>query len=76
MQVERLLQMIFLLIKKEKVTTQELADYFDVSKRTILRDIDTLSMANIPIDPFTSSAARYRRKTVPINRHLLRYIAR
>lgn len=49
MQVERLLQMIFLLIKKEKVTTQELADYFDVSKRTILRDIDTLSMANISI---------------------------
>lgn len=49
MQVERLLQMIFLLLRKEKLTTQELADYFDVSKRTILRDIDTLSMANIPI---------------------------
>ncbi|HCM85380.1 MULTISPECIES: helix-turn-helix transcriptional regulator [Enterococcus] len=49
MQVERLLKMIFLLIRREKITTQELADYFAVSKRTILRDIETLSMANIPI---------------------------
>ena len=49
MQVERLLRMVFLLISREKVTTQELADYFNVSRRTIIRDIDTLSMANIPI---------------------------
>ena len=49
MQVERLLQMVFLLISREKITTQELADYSNVSRRTIIRDIDTLSMANIPI---------------------------
>ena len=49
MQVERLLQMVFLLISRGKITTQELADYFNVSRRTIIRDIDTLSMANIPI---------------------------
>ncbi|MFV0393547.1 MAG: helix-turn-helix transcriptional regulator [Coprobacillaceae bacterium] len=49
MQIERLIQMIFLLIQRQYTTSQELADYFNVSKRTILRDIDTLTLANIPI---------------------------
>jgi predicted DNA-binding transcriptional regulator YafY len=31
------------------MTAQELADHFEVSKRTILRDIDTLALAKIPI---------------------------
>ena len=31
------------------MTAQELADYFEVSKRTVLRDIDTLSAAKIPV---------------------------
>ncbi len=36
-------------MQKKKVTAKELADRFEVSTRTIYRDIETLSRANIPI---------------------------
>lgn len=50
--IERLLSMIFLLINREKVTAKELADYFSVSVKTIYRDIETLSLASIPVTSF------------------------
>lgn len=49
MQINRLFEMIYLLLGKKSMTAQELADHFEVSKRTILRDIETLSSAKIPI---------------------------
>lgn len=49
MQIERLIQMIFYLIHHGHVTAKELADYFDVSTRTVYRDINTLTLAGIPI---------------------------
>jgi predicted DNA-binding transcriptional regulator YafY len=49
MQINRLFEIIYLLLDKKSMTAQELADYFEVSKRTILRDIDTLALAKIPI---------------------------
>lgn len=49
MQIERLIQMIFLLVGRGHITARELAAYFDVSKRTVLRDIDKLSLASIPV---------------------------
>jgi len=36
-------------MNKKRVTANELAAHFEVSKRTILRDIDTLTIAGIPI---------------------------
>ena len=36
-------------MQKNKTTEKELADKFEVSTRTIYRDIETLSGANIPI---------------------------
>jgi len=38
-----------IIINKWKVTAKELADYFQVSVRTIQRDMDSLSMVGIPI---------------------------
>ena len=49
MKIERLIGIIFYLINRECVTTNELAQKFEVSRRTILRDIDTLTLAGIPI---------------------------
>lgn len=49
MQINRLFEMVYLLLDKKSMTAQELADHFEVSKRTILRDIDVLSAAKIPI---------------------------
>ena len=49
MKENRYFQMIYLLLEKGQMTAPELADYFEVSIRTIYRDIDILSSAGIPI---------------------------
>lgn len=49
MKTQRLFQIIYILLNKESVTAQELSEKFEVSIRTIYRDIDTLSTAGIPI---------------------------
>ncbi len=45
----RLFEIVYILMQKKKVTAKELADKFEVSTRTIYRDIEALSSANIPI---------------------------
>ncbi len=49
MKIDRLVSIIMLLLEKERIAAQELADMFEVSPRTIYRDIDTINMAGIPI---------------------------
>jgi predicted DNA-binding transcriptional regulator YafY len=49
MQVSRLFEIVYLLLNKKTITANELAEHFEVSKRTILRDVDTLSAAGIPV---------------------------
>lgn len=49
MQINRLFEIIYILLDKKSVTARELAEHFGVSRRTICRDIDALSMAGIPI---------------------------
>ena len=41
--------MVYLLMNKETVTAKELAERFEVSVRTVYRDVETLSMAGIPV---------------------------
>ncbi len=45
----RLFEIVYILMQKRKTTAKELANRFEVSTRTIYRDIETLSIANIPI---------------------------
>lgn len=49
MQIDRLVQMVFLLLSHENITAKQLAEELHVSTRTIYRDINTLSIAGIPI---------------------------
>ena len=49
MKMYRLIGILSILLQKDKVTSAELAEKFEVSRRTILRDIDTISMAGIPL---------------------------
>lgn len=46
---ERLISIVMILLQKNIVSTTEFAKLFQVSKRTILRDMETLSLSNIPI---------------------------
>lgn len=47
--INRLLGIIYILLKKGTVTAGELAERFEVSTRTIYRDVENLSMAGIPV---------------------------
>ncbi len=49
MRADRLLSIILLLQRQGKMTSQALADQLGVSRRTILRDLDALSTANVPV---------------------------
>ena len=49
MKIDRLVSIIMILLDKERIGAQELAEMFEVSPRTIYRDIDTINMAGIPI---------------------------
>ncbi|QUF83188.1 YafY family transcriptional regulator [Clostridium butyricum] len=49
MKIDRLFSIVQMLVNRKSVTAKELADYFNVSVRTIYRDIEILSANGIPI---------------------------
>lgn len=49
MKIDRLVSIMMVLLDKKRIGAQELAEMFEVSPRTIYRDIDSLGMAGIPI---------------------------
>ncbi|MBP0965113.1 MAG: YafY family transcriptional regulator [Oscillospiraceae bacterium] len=49
MKIDRLIGILSILLQKDKVTAAELAEKFEVSRRTIIRDIEDINMAGIPI---------------------------
>ena len=49
MKIDRLIGILSILLQKEMTTAPELADHFEVSRRTINRDIEALCKAGIPI---------------------------
>lgn len=49
MQINRLFEIIYILLNKKSITAKELSEHFEVSQRTIYRDIDTLCECGIPI---------------------------
>ena len=49
LKVDRLVGILSVLLQRDKMTAPELAELFEVSRRTIARDIDSLNMAGIPI---------------------------
>lgn len=75
MRGDRLIKMILLLQTQGKLTTQTLANELEVSRRTILRDIDVLSSSGIPI--YTDSGhgggvgldENYRSRLTGLNEH-------
>ena len=58
MQMNRLFEIVYILLNKKTTTAKELAERFEVSVRTIYRDIDMLSSAGIPV--YASQGERRR----------------
>lgn len=49
MKIDRLIGILSILLQKDKVTAAELSEKFEVSRRTIARDIVDICMAGIPV---------------------------
>lgn len=49
MKIDRVIGILSILLQREKVTASELAEEFEVSRRTIVRDIEEIGKAGIPI---------------------------
>lgn len=49
MKIDRLIGILSILLQRDRVTASELAEKFEVSRRTIVRDIEDLSKAGIPV---------------------------
>ena len=49
MKIDRLIGILSILLQRETVTAPELAEQFEVSRRTINRDIEDLCRAGIPL---------------------------
>jgi len=47
--MNRLIEILYILLQKKSITAKELAERFEVSVRTIYRDIDALSLAGVPV---------------------------
>ena len=49
MKLDRLIGILSILLQRERVTAPELAERFEVSRRTIQRDVEALCRAGIPL---------------------------
>jgi len=49
MQIHRLFEIVYMLLHHKTITARTLAQRFEVSQRTIYRDIEALSMAGVPV---------------------------
>lgn len=52
MKIDRVIGILSILLQREKVTASELAEKFEVSRRTVIRDIEETNKAGIPIVTF------------------------
>ncbi len=49
LKLDRMMSILVVLLRRERVRAKDLAEMFDVSVRTILRDVDAINLAGIPI---------------------------
>ncbi|MEI7027937.1 helix-turn-helix transcriptional regulator [Paenibacillus sp. y28] len=59
MKLDRLLAITMLLLNRKRVSAAELSERFEVSLRTVYRDLDTLSQAGIPVVSHAGAAGGY-----------------
>lgn len=57
--IERLNGIIYLIKEQKRISAREIADFFEVSLRTIYRDIDALGQINVPIISYEGVGGGY-----------------
>lgn len=57
--IDRLIGIIYALKENKKLTAKDISDIFEVSERTVYRDIDALSQLNVPIKAFEGFSGGY-----------------
>lgn len=55
MKIDRMLTTIVMLLNRNRISAKELAEKFEVSVRTVYRDIDAINMAGIPIISYSGN---------------------
>jgi len=55
LKIDRLLSIIMVLIEQNKISASKLAEMFEVTPRTIYRDIETIQAAGVPIVTYTGT---------------------
>src|SRR4051812_50104833 len=60
MRATRLVSLLLLLQLRGQLTAQELASHFEVSVRTIHRDVESLAAAGVPVEAVRGPAGGYR----------------
>jgi predicted DNA-binding transcriptional regulator YafY len=55
MRIDRMLAITVMLLNRDRITARELAEKFEVSIRTIYRDIDAINIAGIPVVSFSGN---------------------
>lgn len=59
MRIDRMLAITVMLLNRDRISARELADKFEVSIRTVYRDIEAINMAGIPIISYTGSSGGF-----------------
>jgi predicted DNA-binding transcriptional regulator YafY len=59
MRIDRMLAITLMLLNRDRISARELADRFEVSVRTIYRDIESINMAGIPIISFSGNSGGF-----------------
>lgn len=60
MKIDRLISIVVYLLNHGRTSAQKLAEEFDVSSRTIMRDLESLDQAGIPIQSFYGAEGGYQ----------------
>lgn len=69
MRIDRMLSIVVILLNRRRITARELADRFEVSLRTIYRDIEAINLSGIPVISNQGMAGGYE---IPDNYKLSR----
>jgi predicted DNA-binding transcriptional regulator YafY len=60
MRIDRMLAITVILLNQDRISARELAERFEVSIRTIYRDVDAISMAGIPITSYAGKQGGFK----------------